>query len=257
MEISGVQIVEDDYGMTKRILPHTFFSLDPSEQKKYDFFRKEHAKVKAIGKPIYDEEVAAKAKVAEEIFLEVVKPYIEGQGLSIEGSFSTYGEPRRTIVKFSQYNLFEKDSPININISLEPSYWFLTQDENLSCNSSISYHPRGIKSHILCDFIKRATENVQEDGIKFPMLFFIGDGLYFASTDFTMPLLGFTKKIVEDISKEDFDELTTLQTECRSYSNDSLKQRVFKEAYENKLEQVLIRTGIKKGIPLEEKIHLN
>ena len=88
------------------------------------------------------------------------------------------------------------------------------------------------------DLLEKIIEGKEQDGINFPIIFRRGGFLYFASTEFTTPLITFIRNILKKVGPEAMRELKILDKECVN-QRERLQQKVFEEAYEIKLEKVL------------------
>jgi len=100
-----------------------------------------------------------------------------------------------------------------------------------------------------------------QDGTSFPMIYFRGDGIYFASSTLALPFMIYISDILKKIGRGPFEELTTLYREYARHvrlgeiANTKVKQKVFKEAYDHKLELTLIQTGLQsQKLKVVEKI---
>lgn len=260
MEVSHVELIEDILVRTPRILPHTFFSLNESEQRRYDLFRKEHNKLRGSKTEMSNEGFQSELNSVEGIFTELIQSYVNPWGLSVEGIFNTYGKSnRRTIIRFQDYVL--NDDEEGPHVYLSPSFWFATENENLSCNASIAYlssSPSDERGRILYDAITAITARTEgpiKDGIEKPLLSPQGNPLYFASTDFTMSLIVISKRMFDVIGKDYSQELVELKTAER-HAKGNFKE-IFRRAYNSKLEEVFIQSGLRKGVPIQERLHLN
>jgi len=244
MEVSRVELNETEK------FPYTLFSLNPSEQSLYDSFRAKHhnleilideLKNKGLEKEKEEEKKKGETEL-EKMFLELVNPYLAKKGLEALGCFTTYGTPkypRRTFLRMPCYRLFENNQPVNALIEL--SYIFSSETEDLSCESHLSYIKKNddvCGRHVLYDLIEKITEGTEQDGITFPMIFCSGF-LYFASTEFTMPLMSFIKNILDKIGPAEMDKLSILFREYLNQRSETLQQEVFREAYQSRLEKAV------------------
>jgi hypothetical protein len=104
--------------------------------------------------------------------------------------------------------------------------------------------------HMTYDLLKRVLETSKQDGINFPITDFRGDFVYFASAEFAMPLIGLVRDILDKIGSEAIEDLNFLHSEYitqiryGNISDTSVQQRIFKEAYERKLEFELVKAGL-------------
>ena len=180
-------------------------------------------------------------------FLDLVNPYFHSIGLRTISSFTYYGESRETLVYMPEYFLFKDGKPFNSSIKL--GFYFLTQDTNLFCKSFFSYcHSNGCYDNhepepkVVYDLFKKRIEQKKQDGINFPIL----SGTYFASTDSALFLMYAIKDTIEKIDSKSMKELNILHNEYVSqvrqgeHSDTTIQQKMFKEAYENKLEEIII-----------------
>ena len=180
------------------------------------------------------------------MFLELVSPYLQRQGLEAVGCFTTYGNDRKTFLEMPHCHLFQNNHPFNAFI--EPKFLFSTEDENLSCESHLLYQSKDdniCERSVVYDLFEKIAEGKKQDGINFPILSFRADYLYFASTDLAMRLMCFVKNILKKVGPDAMKELKILygeylnQCSRREFSDTKLQQEVFKGAYENKLEKAL------------------
>lgn len=253
MEVLKAELIEVESLITRRKeeTPYTFFSLDDSEQTKYASFRAKHDGLKAMPRGRNPKREDGETEL-EKMFLELVNPYFKRQGLEAIGCFTTYGEDRITMLRMPNYVLFENGQPFDS--VLEFNYWFSTQDENLSCKSFFSYIPgysaSKYESPVLYDLIRKMIEGKTQDGINFPIISFRGRFVQFASTGFAVPSMAWIMDILKKLGPESMKELTILREayvdeSSKEYSYSELKEKVFREAYENKLklEIELMRAG--------------
>jgi len=252
MEVSRVELVESNRSLgDKEKFPYTLFSLNSSEQNLYDSFRARHDKLKATLDGLKNKELRGgeKKRGEEELkkmFLELVNPYLQKQGLRALGCFTTYGdEARRTFLRMPHYLLFEDNKPFNA--SIEPQYLFSTEDENLSCDSKLDYQPENYSIYersVVYNLLEKIIEGQEQDGITLPIISRRGF-MYFASTEFTTPLMSFIRNILKSVGPKEMEKLIILNTEysnqCRrgESSDTKLQQEVFKEAYEKRLQGVI------------------
>lgn len=238
--------------------PYTFFSLDASERMKYNAFRKIRndfemtiEKIKDEGREI-DSNERKLDEAVQEMFVELVRPYLEQSGLKVFRSLTGYGEDKKMFIDTPYYVLFGNNEPFDA--ALRVAYWFSTKNETLLCTSKLDYRTNGpvAKSperHVVYDLLKKVLGEREQNGINFPIVSFSGDFVYFASTDFAMPLIGLVRDILQKVGPEAIEELNVLYREYmnqRSYgeiSDTSVQQRVFKEAYERKSGIELVRVG--------------
>ena len=252
MEVSRAELVEMKHLWGLESLPHTFFSLDASEQKLYDSFRAKQNNLEKLTHELKNNGVGTEErekgeKEVEKMFLELVSPYLQRQGLKALGCFTTYGnDARKTYLIMPHYHLFQNNHPFNVFI--EPKFLFSIDDENLSCESHLVYQSKDdniCERYVMYDLFERIIEGKRQDGINFPILSLRADYLYFASTKFAMPLMSLIQNIFKKIGPDSMKELKILYNERLNqlrrvqFSDTKLQQEVFKEAYENKLEKAL------------------
>jgi len=252
MEVSRVELIGKSTSLNEtEKFPYTLFSLNPSEQSLYDSFRAKHHNLEILidelkNKGLEKEKEEEKKKGEEELekmFLELVNPYVQNQGLEASGCFTTYstlkGLPRQTFLHMPCYLLFENKKPFNV--SIEPKFLFLTENENLFSESHLSYTKENDDvsgRHVLYDLLEKITEGREQDGITFPMIS-CSSFLYFASTDFAMPLMSFIKNILDKIGPAEMDKLSILFREYLNQRSETLQREVFREAYQNRLEKAV------------------
>lgn len=244
MKVSKVEWIEEELVRGREKFPYTFFELDEYEQEEYDSFRGKHDFLRAMPKGKITPEKEKAEKEMSDNFLHLISPYFETRGLEATGSFTTYDKSRKTYVFQPRYLLFENKKPFDS--SLEFFHTFSTEDEDLSCKSHFVYHsnsaPKSLERSVVYDFIGKIIEGKKQDGMTFPIISRRGDFINFASTDFTAPLYFFIKNILMRTSPETMKELRTLyQTYLnesnKDYSGAKIKAKVFREAYERKLEE--------------------
>ena len=255
MEILGVDAIKAKSRITEQDyeIPYTFFGLDSSEQLKYNTFRVKHDKLTKSNNKRKDKGIGTKEREdgendLSEMFLDLVNPIFQKQGLKAMSAFSFYGKPRETIVKMPDYRLFDGDS--SFDSVMKFFHWFTTEDEILFCRSYFEYEPSNFERNVVYDSIRRISKGKQQDSVSFPLVSFTGNNVNFASTDFTLPLMNLVKEIIEKIGIESMDELRVIYREyydkCTNYDessgNETLKC-VLGEAYEGRLERELIRAG--------------
>ncbi len=262
MEVSGVAWVEREAGNSKiQKLPHTFFELTPAEKVKYDSFRNKHSRLKNMVDASPTKMLGLKEREkredgereASEMFLDLVSPYFHKINLETTRSFTCYGKPRQTIVEVPAYVLFESGKPFNSAIKF--NFCFSTENEDLSCESEIAHtHCQNYSGTIrpetfaVHELFESVIKGIKQDGVNFPMLSFSAFGgslISFASTDFAVPLMTSIRTVLEKVEPESMKELTTLYREYinqamneESYTT-KIRQKVFREAYENKLEEII------------------
>lgn len=261
MQVSKAELVNVEHSITHEIegIPYTFFSLDASEKAKYNAFREKHNdlertidKIRREGGEIKAKERQERENGVQEMFVELVKPYLNQVGLEAVRCFAGYGEDKKTFVETPYYVLFENNEPFEA--ALRIVYWFSTKDETLSCTSNLDYRAEGSiakspQRHTVYDLLRKYLGERKQDGASFPIVSFRGDFVYFASSEFAMPLIGLVRDILEKVGPEEMKELNVLYTEYMkqksygSFCDTAVEQRVFKEAYERKLETELVRSG--------------
>lgn len=257
MKVSKVQLIEEDKIMDKVSNPHTFFSLDSSEQSIYQTFRAKHRELESVVKELKPEERLKREQEVENIFIELFNPYLAQSGLKSGECLIFYGGYHKTLLETPHYVMFERNQPFNISLQLQ--YWFFTANENLHCSSNFvcntdtRYEPNSVilQRHLVYDLLRKSIGDKKQDGIKNPITKFGGDFVYFASTDFSRGIMLLTRDILEKIGPEAIKELNVLYREymdtCgsnRDSYDDKIKQRVFKDAYEGKLEIELMTAGV-------------
>ena len=249
MEVSRAELVNVKNPITDEIeqIPHTFFSLSASEKMQYNSFRiaqdtleKKVNELRNKRKEIKKED---EKKIQEE-FIKMIKPYFESTGLKVEYCFAGYGSAKQALVQTPHYKLFEQDDPFDISFKL--TYWFSTKNEELSCTSYLESHskrPLGCQQ-VVQDLLRKTVQEQKQDGISFPLTNFNGF-IYFASTDFAIPLMRFIGNLLEKLGPETMDELTTIHREYQNQiiygEEETVQGKVFKDAYERRVEEGLIK----------------
>gem|GEM_PF-3104018 len=266
MEVAKAELVETEHPLTKEKYqaPRTFFSLDANEQMQYNSFRVERDKRNGLAREIREMDRKQGGEIEETVnnrFVELINPYLEQRGTEVARCFAAYGDSKEVMVDSPVYKLFKGNNPFDVGVEI--SYTFFTQNETLSCSTRGSYVGNGNRTKtparaVVHDLIERIIEGTEQDGIKKPIVKFRGDFLYFSSTDFALPLMGFIKDILGDIGPGAMEELTVLHAEYMREYNDrldrertepSIKEKVFREAYERKVEIELVKAGF-----LEQKL---
>lgn len=249
MEVSGIELIEFEYTAEKVILPVTHFLLTSVEQELYDSFRAKHDKLRTIHGDFSREAEEKRERGNFELakmFSKLINPYLNQFGLRTNGGFTSYGKKRETYFKVKMLLPGKKE------ILLDLDYCFLTENENLSCQSHICYSPEGQERQIVYNILERILGNKEQDGINFPITSRRGDFIYFASADFAMVLPILIKAVVDKIGSERMEELKVLRraywdergNEERGYSDAKIKAEAFRTAYESKLEIALVESGI-------------
>lgn len=261
MKVSRAEFVEVEHPITHEIerMPYTFFSLDASEQMRYNDFRGKHNDLEKIidlirreGSEIKPKERQERENEVSNIFVELIESHLNQAGLEAVRCFAGYGKDKKTFVETPYYVLFENQEPFDAAIRVV--YWFSTKDETLSCTSNLDYRAEGSvakspQRHMVYDLLRRVVGERKPDETNFPIVSFKGAFVYFASSEFAVPLIKLVRDILEKVGPEAMEELNVLYMEYmsqRSYgevSNTVVQQRVFKEAYERKLETELVRAG--------------
>ena len=256
MEVSRVELVEKNYSWGQEKIPCTFFSLTSSEQNLYNSFRARHDRLKATLNGLKDmgfnsEERKRGEEEAKQMFLELVNPYVQNQGLEASGCFTTYGgSPRETFLIMPRYLLLGDNG--QSNASIEPQYLFSTENENLSCDSKLDYRPRNHNTdekNVMYSLLEKIAEGKRQDGITFPMVY-RRDFLYFASTEFAGSLMDCITDILKKVSPEEMNKLIALDIECLNqrhqgkFSKSNPQQEVSREAYEKKMQEVISFYGL-------------
>ena len=255
MHVSSVELVGFKHPISQDIQskPTTFFSLDASERMKYNAFRSQRNNLEALVEKRQAKGREIREKELQEMFFDLIQPHLEQSGLEASRCSIGYGEEKETFVGTSDYVLFKNNIPFDV--SLRVVYWFSTKDETLSCTSNISYSGEGPtakspQSHLVHDLLNKVVSEREQDGTNFPLVSFRGDFIYFASAVFAIPLMNAIADIIKKVGPIAMEELSILYSEYKRTTtyeetpNNSVRQRVFKEAYENKLETELIKAGL-------------
>lgn len=151
--------------------------------------------------------------------------------------------------------VFENKEPFDA--ALRVVYWFSTKDETLSCTSNLGYAAGGLggnlsQKYVVYDLLRNVIGERKQDGYTFPTVSFRGDSVYFASSGFARPLMGLIWEILEKVGSQAMGELNILYRETINQrsrgenSDTTIQQRVFQEAYKQKLENELTRGGFLK-----------
>src|SRR3989344_6773619 len=254
MQVSKIGLIQVEAGSTHKIesMPYTFFSLDASERRGYNAFRKKQNNLEKIidqirsgGREIGEDEREKKEKEVGDMFIELIRPYIERSGLEAAGCFAYYGKKEETLVTTPPYLLFKNNEPFDV--AIEVIYRFSMKDETLVCTSNLSYIAKYPPVQVFYDFLRKVFEERARDGTNLPITYLRGNGVYFASSDFAKPLIILVKALFENIGPEAIKELSALYRESmKNYgelSGTTVQPRVFKEAYERRLETELARAG--------------
>lgn len=245
--------------MIKKVFLILFFQLNSGEQALYNRFLQERAelerKVEAAQRQMNPERQRGEEEI-QNLFRELISPYMTCCRLEVASCFATYGDNAGIMVQTPVYVLFREKEPFDV--AYQVCLWFSTNQEVLSSHSRLRYVAKSgeslAKKAVINDLIRKIID-VDGDGITKPMLKFRGDGLYFASTEFAPHLLMFIRKMLGVLGKECIEELQILlreyfnQCSREEYSDTTIQKRVFKEAYETKLEQELIKSGFKEYKP--------
>ncbi len=266
MQVSSVQLVETE-GLSiysDRKIPKTFFSLDAAEQMQYNAFRGKRDKLESRiielrqeGKELKRNERENGEEEIHELFSELIQSHLKRSGLTAASCFAGYGEDKKTFVETPYYRLFNNADPFDVAIRVV--YWFSTKDDTLSCTTNLDYQEgvslgKSPKRQMVYDLLRKVVEEIKQDrpgikhdGTNFPITDFRGDFIYFASSEYAMPLIGFIRDILETVDPEAIRDLNFLYSEYmkqKSYgevSDTNIQQRVFREAYERKLETELVK----------------
>ena len=263
MEVSGAKFVEEENFISQKIkFPCTYFSLTPKEQKLYDSFRNKHKELARTIDTLPNKDLSGDTKeirlkgerAISSMFLNLVNPYFSRQDLKPVYSFIYYGKNRETLLNMPTYILSDEKGPSQKELDLD--FWFLTQDETLSCRSHFSYsaknsHEGIYEQSVFYDILKRAIEKKTQDGINFPFISFRGCFIDFASTDLTLPFMIWVKKIFDNVGPERINELKILyksfveeaRHESGGFSDAKIKKDVFEKAYASTLEITLLEAG--------------
>ncbi len=261
MQVSKAALIEVEHSITHEMesMPYTFFTLDASEKMKYNSFRGKQndlertiGQMRSEGKEIKPKERQEREEEVQAMFVDLVKPHLEQSGLEALRCFAGYGENKRTFIETPSYALFENNELFDVTVRV--FYWFSTKDETLSCTSNLDYRAKGsiIKSpqrQMIYDLLRKVIAEKDQDGTIFPIVSFKGDFVYFASSELAMPLITLVKSIMEQVGPEAMQELNILYGEYmrqRSYgevSNTTIQLKVFREAYQRKIETELVRAG--------------
>lgn len=261
MQVSEAKLIKvnssSPHGPENR--PYTFFSLSASEQMQYNTFRGERDNLERRMIQLREEcgeiersERNHQEKEIQELFLDLIKPHLEQLGLTVASSFAGYGEDKKTFVETPYYHPFTDNGHSDFSIRIV--YWFSTKDNTLSCTTNLDYREgvslgKSPKRQMVYDLLRRAIDGKKQDGINFPIVNFGGDFVYFASAEFAIPLIGAVRDILDGIGPEAVGDLNFLHSEYMkqlSYgevSDTRIQQRVFREAYDRKLEFEMLKAG--------------
>lgn len=254
MHVARAELVD-----VKRILsdetermPCTFFSLDASERMKYNAFRGRHSDLASVVRRLDEEERKEREKEVKEMFLGLIGSHLNQSGIELTSCYAGYGLDKKVFVETPYYALFRDNKPFDAAVRVV--YWFSTQDETLSCTSNLDYRTGGVmvgspERQMVYDLLRKVSEG-EQDGMKIPIISFKGDFIYFASTEFALTLMKSIKYLFERVGPEAMQELNVLyeeymnQRSCGEFSDTTVKQRVFREAYERKLETELLKARL-------------
>ena len=248
MKVSDVKWVEKKDLIDKRVYPYTFFELSPSEQSRFNSFRVKHDKLKGVLEGMTPQERGPLEKQVNQTFANLIGPYLGKHGMKIDMCFRTYGDEKDTLVTCNNYKLSDRDEPFDL--SYEITHWFSTNSEVLSCRSHLTLSHSPI-SGILRDLVSRCTENVENDGKTSPIIYLSGAFIQFASIEFAVPIMKAIGGSLERIGKERVGELKVLHDAYSSHTRigeeETIQRRVFREAYEQRLTNILIESGLMRG----------
>ncbi len=256
MDISRAAFVEVERPISKEKeqIPYTFFELDAAEQIAYNTFRVQRDSLEGVVRNLSAPERQRVEREVQQKFIDIIQPHFEELGMTIDYCCAYYGKDKKTAVNTVGYRLFEESEPFNTAFKVD--YWFSTKDETLSCTSNL--HPlspvggsKSLSRGVMYDLLKRAVRELRTDGDDGPFFSFKGDFVYFASHRFAVPILDFLKRILFKIGPESLEELKVLHQEYTQQRNRGdisdtiIQQKVFRDAYERKLETELVKAGFK------------
>lgn len=257
MNVQSVHIIEQQMGLEdKEPFPTTFFHLEHIEQETYERFIQEHNKIKQDPRFSQGQNIKERQPLEKQLstlFLTIINPYLEPSGIQATNAFATYGDNKQVFVSTPPYALFREKEPFSIGF--EVRYVFNAEPGRLSGESHIQLIKLSEEIHhrtqrVIYDLLKRFLAEEQGDGITKPILKWRGNGLYFASTDFAQPLVLYVRKMLWALGPQVIQDLEILLDERdRVYDEEGrraeLKRQIFKEAYEKRLEQEAIQSGLK------------
>jgi hypothetical protein len=239
----------------KEIVPCTFFDLEPSEKMKYNTFRTRHRQLEAAINGMALDVRQRREKEVQEVFLDLISPFMEESGLKATSCFSYYGNNGnacQTVVDTCPYRLFEGNNPYDM--TLGTILLFSTKPDSFSCTARLKYDrglaARSPRTGIIYDMLGRVAKERTQDGFNFPIIKMDGF-IKFASASMALPLMRLIKDVLERVGPE-MDEISILYNEYMQYasrdsadesSGISVQHRIFKEAYERKLESSLAIAG--------------
>ena len=185
--------------------------------------------------------------------LEIINPHLKAIGnLEARRCFVLYGDTREARVETPTYRIFDPEEPFDLAYTVD--FYFPTANDALSCKSSLSYAGGEFAQDqrnmvILNHAFARCNEGIKQDGTSYPLIYTRGNGLYFASTKFAMPIMGALRNILLAMGREAIEELRLLYGEYLSQLDREgkpaeLRRKVFKEAYDSKLELTLKKAGL-------------
>ncbi|MBI4139763.1 hypothetical protein HY483_02260 [Candidatus Woesearchaeota archaeon] len=257
MNVQAVRIVEEELFVgNKESFPTTFFHLEQEEQREYELFLREHDKIKQDLRFYQGQNIKERQLLEEQLstlFLSIINPYFEPSGIQATRSFATYGDKKQVLVSTPPYALFQEKEQFAIGFKVE--YIFHAEPGRISATSNLKFIQLNEELHhrtrrVIYDLLHRYLLEEQSDGITKPLLKWRGDGLYFASTDFALPLILYVRKMLGALGPEVIRDLEILLEELdRVYDHEGrraeLKRQIFKEAYEKRIEQESINSGLK------------
>jgi hypothetical protein len=215
-------------------IPETVFSLDRNEQRAYEQYRKAHRGFvrdilrKGINYEALDSDVRKSSQmVLQEAFFAVVKPHFDAMDIEISDCYSFPRLVRGTVVlKTAKYPIFEI-SPSQM-ISAEVYYHFFTNNQTLSCVSSITYEAENFAQPVVYDILQRA---IPQQGKRDFSIKFSGQTIYFAPDTLGHRFLFYSDIIFEKVGRRTLEELDALHKE-HSVSLDPTKKKMIRQRYE-------------------------
>ena len=247
MEVSDVKWVEKkvliDEGVG--VFPYTFFRLDPSEQLEYNSFRVKHDRLKELR----GEERKPLEERVNQIFANLITPYLDEHGMKIDTCFRMYGNKKETLVTCYKHNIFDEDE--SFDLSYEIIHWFSTDNEDLSCRSKLTpHHSSYSKNGVLENLVSMCIENYEADGKTLARVYLNGKDIQFASIEFAIPVIGRIGSILKKVGKDRINELKVLRDEYLEHfcpgEEETIQGKVFKELYDQHLNKSLVDSGLMK-----------
>jgi len=223
------------------LYPLTFFRLGEYEVPKISKIKTLIGELRGLPKKNRERKTRIKSEI-KKIFRDIIRPHLNENGLECRKCY-VYENLGEIVVNTP---LYESPNKNNFGPLLGLEYRFVLVDEALKCSSAMQQHFE-LKlgdnfAFILNDALKRATRKYKLDGEATPILDFALDSLYFAPTSFATPLMQYIWEVSNRIGVGGFVDLDILYKELLRYKDGrgfAREKKVFREAYESKLEKVL------------------